>query len=242
MARPHELKEKLYCSSRGRGLDPLIRNPHPYPHNLTISVNPGAGLLHLTNLAVRDMYDMARYEGIQESMVIPYLVGGICDITEKTRNPFERAEEVIFSEEAGDCVQRMSSLLIQAADTIKGIGCTPVIATIPPMSLAAWNWHRYNNNRTMMLVHHTHYAEMQAEMERAIKDINNIIVKLNCENGVIPPYMAGTVMVNTPGHKPRVHYSRLVDGVHPTPLLLGQWGHQLNKAMAKNRDIKTINH
>ena len=238
--RPHELKEKVYFSSRGRGIDPLIRDAHPFPNNLTTSVNPGAGLLHLTNLAVSDVYDMAWNEGIRESDVVIYLGGGICDITEKIRNPFERAEEVIFSEDPGDCVQRMSSILIHSVDTIRGIGCTPVIATIPPMHLEAWNWHRYSNNRTLMLLHHANYAEMQGNLETAIKDINNIITKLNYDIGCIPVYLAGTVMVNTPGKKPRIHYGRLADGVHPSPSLLDQWGHQLKKSMSKNRAIKTV--
>ena len=235
-----KLRENFYFSSRGRGVDAMIMEDHPYPNNVNISVNPGAGISRLTNLAVKDINNMTELEGTPEEHILIYIIGGICDISEKRRNPMENAEEVIFGEEATTCTVRVCNIIQESADTISSLGCKPIYATIPPMSISDWNWHRYNVNRTSLLCHHRNYESMQQKLIEAVVEINKFIIRLNASTGAYPPYLAGTVMVNTPGKaSPRVHYSRFVDGVHASPSLQLQWAHQLKKAMQKNRKSLT---
>ena len=78
---------------------------------------------------------------------------------------------------------------------------------------------------------------MQYSLISAIHQINNNIVQINSSNGVTTPHLATTVMDNRPNQRPRVHYTRLRDGVHATKDLKKKWAKKMHKSMSTNRAI-----
>ena len=144
-------------------------------------------------------------------------------------------EEVFFMESWHQAVHRVTQSIHSVSESMTKIHATPIFCTIPPCSFRIWNSHRLNKGNTSYLLHFNHYEDMQYSLISAIHQINSNIVQINSSNGVTTPHIATTVMDNRPDQRPRVHYSRLRDGVHATNELKKKWAKKMHKSMTSNR-------
>ena len=131
---------------------------------------------------------------------------------------------------------KLSSLITKASDQIHSLHALPTICTIPPSSLDTWNHTRLNQHKTAMLKYYPQYPEMQHNLIDTIIGINTNIISINQSRHAFTPKLADTI-ITKPGKnkKHRIHYSRLVDGVHPTESVKGDWARILMQAITKNR-------
>ena len=135
-----------------------------------------------------------------------------------------------------ECIRRMKASIQSVTEAVLTPNTTPVFCTIPPCSLSTWNSRRLRFGHTSGLLHSAYYEDMQANMIKCLKDINAHIVSVNRSLGVATPFLASTVMDNLgPDRPPRVHYSRLRDGVHADRFLKRKWAKKLLTAMNTNR-------
>ena len=91
-------------------------------------------------------------------------------------------------------------------------------------------------HKTAMLKFYPQYPEMQHNLIDTIIGINTNIISINQSRHAFTPKLADTI-ITKPGKnkKHRIHYSRLVDGVHPTESVKGDWARILMQAITKNR-------
>ena len=145
-------------------------------------------------------------------------------------------EEFIFRENTLAATSRVTNLITKASDQIHSLYALPIICTIPPSSLDTWNHTHLNQHKTAMLKFYPQYPEMQHNLIDTIIGINTNIISINQSRHVFTPKLADTI-ITKPGKnkKHRIHYSRLVDRVHPTESVKGDWARILMQAIMKNR-------
>lgn len=226
-----------------RGKHPLIQylyEQHPSPQHLQIEARSGASLEILVRKAIailRSVPDPSRYH--------IYFLGGICDITcmHKDHMGWDREtgkalfyEEVTFTEPVEQAVPRYQNLIENISAEIIKLGAKPCFMTVPPSSIETWNTARFNQGITTHLLHYNHYKDMQPNLVRAIQGINYAIISLNIKNNMITPKIADNIMTSPGKNKPpRVHYSRMSDGVHPDKTIKLSWAAKIIHSIKENR-------
>ena len=231
----------ILASSRGKGLEELMKPLHPSPHKLTVIYSSGARMHKLINQATNIL---AHTPNPHDYHI--YIIGGYCDINERISHPLHRLrnihsrqahyEEYIFRENTLAATSRVTNLITKASDQIHSLHALPIICTIPPSSLDTWNHTRLNQHKTAMLKFYPQYPEMQHNLIDTIIGINTNIISINQSRHAFTPKLADTI-ITKPGKnkKHRINYSRLVDGVHPTESVKGDWARILMQAITKNR-------
>ena len=234
----------IIASSRGRNLREKLAKAHPNPRKLRVYVKPG---LRLSSLVGKMNKYLAGIKPEHMARCHVYLVAGICDITYRDYEEHYKGnmpyDEVLFNENPNDTFTRVSLTITQLFEEIMDIGATPCMATIVPCSLDTWNTYRLQQLKTGFLLHHRQYQDMQALMVRAIHHLNGFILGINNAHFMFSPLLASTVMTNLGGNRPpRIHYSRLADGVHPTEKLKAKWANYILRAIRNNRDRPNHQH
>ena len=150
----------ILASSRGKGLEELIKPLHPSPHKLTVISSSGATMHTLLNKAINIL---AHAPNPHDYHI--YIIGGYCDINERIsyqlhhlRNIHNRRaqyEEFIFRENPIAAASRVTDLIEKASDQIHSLHALPIICTIPPSSLDTWNHIRLrqHNSHAPVLPH-----------------------------------------------------------------------------------------
>ena len=117
---------------------------------------------------------------------IAYVIGGLCDLTEKRKYRDWRGiyEEVIVEFDHEHALDYIDSVYHSSEYRIKQKGVTPVFATITTMDLENWNSHRnshpvqpWKRRKTDYLLFQSEYPKMQW--------------KLNNQSPVLAVYTAG---------------------------------------------------
>ena len=231
----------ILASSRGKGLEELIKPLHPSPHKLTVISSSGATMHTLLNKAINIL---AHAPNPHDYHI--YIIGGYCDINERISYPLHHLrnihnrraqyEEFIFRENSIAAASRVTDLIERASDQIHSLHTLPIICTIPPSSLDTWNHIRLRQHKTAMLQFFPTYPQMQNNLIETILSINTNIIAINQSKHAFTPKLADTI-IKKPGKNKghRIHYSRLVDGVHPTESVKGDWARILMQAITKNR-------
>lgn len=230
----------LVGSSRAKSVQSQLINSHPDPSNLYIHSRSSAKLYDLSGEAM-DLIHRNNIDTYNNDVKVFYLAG-YCDLTDVLRDV--NYEEVVFLEDIDHAVERVKSNIDQAASFTANYNVTSVFSTIPPANIEIWNTTRYNQRKTNHLSYHSHYQEMNHNIVQALVQLNKYILQKNIENSASTPFVASTMVDNHPGYDrygrrypPRVHYSRLVDGVHPTEKLAKNWAKALTKAIKQNRGL-----
>ena len=136
----------------------------------------------------------------------------------------------MFREEPGAAAARLTSLLETTSRTISINHAKPILCTIPPSSIHNWNHTRLRQHKTALLKHCKQYPTMQENMIQSLLIINTNIIGINKSHGTYTPKLADAIITKSGGKNHRVHYSRLVDGVHPTQSVKGEWANMILQA------------
>ena len=227
----------IFGSSRGHNLSELLHASHPSPESVAIYAASSAKLKELLQEAI-DQLDRAD----DPTNCHIYFVAGLCDITRRDEDAWDPAcgayQEITMPEGSDECARRMCELIDFISIRILYRGAKPCFSTIPPSSLEKYNLMRLKKRKTSYLLHSLEYADMQDNLMRAILHVNNHISKVNGENGMATPDLAGSVVETRAGKAPRAHFKRLYDGVHPTDKTRRKWAKRLQKAISINRRYK----
>ena len=223
----------IIASSRGRGIEDEIWARHPYPENAYVFSKGGGSLQELQFQAYDILYDHP-----DPTNCHIYFFAGLCDITKKEKNNTNNIhyEEVIYTENPQDTYTKMTKLIDTIAEHILYFAAKPIFCPIITMNIHTWNYTRLQQHKTSHLKHHTDYSDMQHLLNQSIDDINKYINKVNIENGMVTPFLADTIMTKTHTQQ-RIHYNRLVDGVHASEGLREKWARCLSRAIKFNRDF-----
>ena len=125
-----------------------------------------------------------------------------------------------------------SGLLETTSRTISINHAKPILCTIPPSSIHNWNHTRLRQHKTALLKHCKQYPTMQENM------ISSLLI-INKSHGTYTPKLADAIITKSGGENHRVHYSRLVDGVHLTQSVKEEWANMILQAIDKNRSSFT---
>ena len=94
-------------------------------------------------------------------------------------------------------------------------------------------------NHSALLKHCKQYPTMQENIISSLLIINTNIIGINKSHGAYTPKLADAIITKSGGTNHRVHYSRLVDGVHPTQSVKEEWANMILQAIDKNRSSFT---
>lgn len=217
-------------------MEKKLKELHPNPNNIIIKAISSATYSQLTDIACNIIKEN------DPSQCHVYFLAGLCDITYRDYDPkfnYQKYEEVIFNESPWVAKSRVLGEVEAASEKILTTGAKPCFATIVPSSLTIWNELRLQQYKTSFLLHHNHYESMQYNLIKSIHSINNSIIEINETINMRTPLIASTIMTNKSKSKlPRIHYSRLTDGVHPCEKTRDKWAEKLVHTILENRGIK----
>merc|ERR1712173_413056 len=94
---------------------------------------------------------------------------------------------------------------------------------------------RLSQHKTSMLKHFSQYQSMQDNLITSIIEINSNIIEINRAHNAFTPKLADSIIQKPRNKKHRIHYSRLVDGVHPVQSVREDWASKLIHAIKINR-------
>ena len=218
-----------------------------------IALVPGGKVV---NLARKVCALIDRYESVWRPMqqVHPikfgYIIAGIPDITELLRRPDTgrgHYEETIFREPVRQAISRVLGAYLEAEELIKNKGATPVFATIAPMDLGNWNYHRSiptekRDRKTCYLDYVTQYKDMQFNLNKVVMKLNDHINIINYRNRVKDLDLARDFMKEREqrrgrkrGSKIRTHAHLLPDGCHPSREIGRKWATRATLVHSANR-------
>ena len=219
-----------------------------------VAVRGGAELPEITTMLCNlvDEYEPIWRQTIKIHPNIAYVIGGLCDLTEKRRHRDWRGlyEEVIVNFDFQHAIDYIDSEYRYSEFRIKQKGVTPVFATITTMDLMNWNTHRNTQPAQPWKRRKTDYLLFQAEYPRLQRNLNNIIIaandiirNINRQNNVMTLDLAKYVMIPREGTKPgeevkykiRTGKANLHDGCHPTPSLKREWVFHMSATKTVNR-------
>ena len=230
----------VVASSRGKGLEPLIRKLHPTPETVTVKWFPGGTLEGIQN---------AGYEEIMRSddptNCHVYFFAGINDITYMDKdhkyNKHEIYEELLYKETPTETYNRLTQTIDNITNHTLFLAAKPIFCPILTCSLKTWNFTRCDQHKTSFLIHHKHYDDMQHLMNHAIHQINTYISQTNISNGVVTPFLEDTITTKSRWEPPKIHYSRFSDGIHATESLKEKWAKKIYNAIVANRLTPSYN-
>ena len=116
---------------------------------------------------------------------------------------------------------KVQNTFINIRNKLESIGCKVVFVTITTMSFHDWNIHRLKCHKTAQLIFLKRYEEMQWELYTVIYKLNQFITESNEDKNLVTPLMHRYVH-KTIGKKCYI-YSKLVNGLHPSPALVEKW-------------------
>ena len=208
----------IYASSRGRSLEGV--------NCKVLRIIPGGKLRQLCEMAVDDL---VRVQGLN----IVYFLAGIPDICTLKRDNKTKYEEN-FLDMSKDHVELYKDHLLYVERQMQRFGCQVVFCTITTISFEMWNTHRLFIGKTTYLKHQEEYEKMQKHLNTVLHTLNNFITELNTKNGVVTPFLHSPVMKPRKSGNFKYSYSKLSDGVHPTPELSQVWIARMSNAIANN--------
>ena len=131
----------------------------------------------------------------------------------------------------------VTNIINDGAKKILDKGAVPIFCTITSCDLEKYNNFLLSDGQTSYLKYQHKYAEMQTNLESAIKEINAYIVKLNQSNSCSTPYCHSQIHKRRGGKKNYFKwlYDRLWDGVHGTEDTKIGWAHIISTAIEHNR-------
>ena len=219
-----------------------------------VAVRGGAEMKDITTMMcdLIDTYEPVWRQTSQIHPNIAYVLGGLCDITEKRkyRDWKGQYEEVIVDFDHSHALDYLDSEYRYCELKIKQKGVTPVFATITTMDLQNWNIHRYTQpsnprrrRKTDYLLFQSEYPKMQRNLNNIIISANNMIRNINKKNKVMTPDLARYVMIpregSIPGedmkYKIRTGKSHLHDGCHPSLSIKREWNFHMSAVKTVNR-------
>ena len=121
-------------------------------------------------------------------------MAGLPDITSWEHSDDWSYQEVVFTEETQDAVNRVLGEIRKAEAAVWKMGAIPVFCTVAPMSLLKWNLRRLSQGRTNGLKHRHIYPFMQRYLVEATFMLNKCIHDLNSANGLRSPRIGEFVL------------------------------------------------
>ena len=189
----------VLASSRGKGLEALIRSKHPSPDHLIMKSTSSAKLHILTSQALELIS-----KSPNPSNHHIYIIGGYCDLSEiihhkLTTHYRAQYQEAVFREEPGAAAARLTSLFETTSRTISINHAKPILCTIPPSSIHNWNHTRLRQHKTALLKHCKQYPTMQENMIQSLLIINTNIIGINKSHGTYTPKLADAIITKSGG-------------------------------------------
>ena len=219
-----------------------------------VAVRGGAELQDITTMLCNlvDEYEPVWRQTINIHPNIAYVIGGLCDLTEKRKHRDWRGlyEEVIVDFDFRHALDYIDSEYRYSEHRIKQKGVIPVFSTITTMDILNWNTHRntkpvqpWLRRKTDYLLFQADYPRMQSNLNNIIIHANEIIRNINRQNNVMTLDLARHVMIpregTVPGeevkYKIRTGKALLHDGCHPAPSLKREWVFHMSATKTINR-------
>ena len=205
----------ILADSRGKGLESLITPPPGY----RVRVRPDGGA------TLQQLLAAARCLINESPCELVYIMGGICNITEKSKGrvslPFETTDQIY--QQTKDLLKAVITDLDQYDNTpvilCQLVGVDLNMANIPPSDEA----HR---KRKRMSKH-----PQQDLLNDSVIKINGYIRLLNSERGNDMPELASYIHKHHGTLGWKHHYSRLDDGVHPSIKTQKYWAKRFAENM-----------
>ena len=210
-----------YClvvaDSRGRKMHRLIRRKLS-ASGLPIKVNilhiPGANLHKIEERALSELR-MYRYD-------LVLIMGGVNDLTRRT----SRGLPLIPVYDSVDyLVSDMYSRFERIKNTLAPWGAKVVISLLIGIDLEMYN--EYTRGPTTDYTHH------QTIINEGMIHLNKAIASLNTDTHSLSPWILDTVHYYV-RHKVIHKYTKLYDGLHPTPTLRYTWTKKILVSICKN--------
>ena len=213
-----DMSSYVYASSRGKGLKDI--------ENAVLYTKPGGKYLDLLNIA-------KSYLQYSDGRQFVYFMCGIPDICKLERDKTSNYEESFFDldKSIDQVFDDIVGKIRQVSEGLNNIGYKVVFCTICTMNIEKWNHSRLNQGKTSFLKYEDKYVVMQEQLNCLLCRLNQFITELNVSNGLCTPFLHSYVHQKCAGSKIRYKYSKLVDGVHPSPELNNQWLIHLQKVI-----------
>ena len=229
----------IVASSRGRGLEELLKKSHPYPEQVEVIFTPSATLNIITKEALKKINSL---KSSGQDNIHAYIIGGYCDLTSREKGStkingrWRTYEEVVFWEDPESAVARLNKNIHTTVTEISNTNVTPIICTIPPANIETWNTVRKSQRKTYELKHTVDYPKMQQRLQDSLIQINRYIITLNMKSRAHTPKLANTVIQKKgKGKGYRVYFDNLKDGVHATDDTAKRWAEMIMEAIRTNR-------
>ena len=216
-----DMNSLVYCSSRGRCLQSLACGG--------VFIYPGGKILRI-------FQDVERHLSLTQGIKIVYFVCGIPDVCELVRDKNSKYEEsyidTVVDEEV--IVKTYMDKLEMVSNRIRNMGHHVVFATIVTKNFEKWNTHRLSVGKTLYLAYETQYPKMQERLNAVLLALNQRIVALNVKNQVATPLLHNYIHQRCQNGKIRYKYTKLIDGVHPSPDVGQKWFDHITSVIAEN--------
>ena len=219
----------IFCDSRGEGLAQSIFETTG--NSECVFTFNGATIESLTD----EICEFLKYSDPTHI----YFSAGVNNLTQLIKLGYRKICVSIFTDEAVLINTVMSKLKAAIKRIVlKKPSVKVILVPIVGLSIADYNNKKRNgprqpNDKTP--ARHYDPDPYQHIINNALQDLNKQILELNVEGGVETPLVHRYVHKD-PGHgRPVRHaYSKLVDGLHPRPDTLKQWGRAYNTAIRAN--------
>ena len=189
---------------------------------------------------ISDVFEMVEgvtvlHHGAENSRSHIYIIVGICNLTDRLKDHRKKYEEVIFNKiKYYESKEKIKNELIELAKYAIKQYSAVIFCTIYPMNLSTWNHHRLKSRRTSYLQFESQYSEMQSDLEKAVCDFNQFIIKMNAETGLATPMLNRDFLRNRSKGRKEPRYCDLHDGCHPNVALNEKFKVTLNAACKRN--------
>jgi len=202
-------------------------------------VKPGANYYDLYEIVDNEFIESQTFT-VHTSTPQMYILAGICSLTTVVRGWVDgvRHEEQVVSlndSENDNILRETKGAISDLQNFILRHDALPIFCTVYPSSISDWNFHRFNKNKTEILLHSDNYGVMQVKLEQMIKEVNEFILERNSDLKVSTPLIHKCLWHNRgPRRNNSFNYSKLVDGIHPSYDLNKKIVNSLVRAMALN--------
>ena len=221
-------------TSRGEDIEPYLKSMAAENEiKLIFDSYKGASLRQLQTKAIEIIQTIEDPENIHL-----YIIGGLPDITTKTKLYREKYEEVIYTETPDYTYDRMTNLITTTADNLSQHVSKIIFCTIIPSSIEKWNLTRLNQHKTKYLKHTDQYESWQRNLHQSLTQINSTITILNKTNKVHTPFL-NRIVTDTVIRRSKLSYkfsyTHLPDGVHLDEIAAQKCAQMILNAIKRNR-------
>ena len=229
-----------FGASRMRGIEDGVQNFHPTPWQVDFEVRGGWKLDAIRERAIAKFDDL----DLDLSNCHVYVMAGLPDILQRDQflwAPGVPYEECYITRDAESIISSVmhSFELLECAILLRG--AKPIFSTIAPASIDKWNNTRLEQGKTHLLIHSAQYSDMQSILNKAIHDINLLLIQKNMQNSAFTPQIAKlfqTYTGSSENRRLRTHFGRLIDGVHPNAEYAAKSALAVWKSIKLNRHFK----